>query len=396
MRNVCRILMLAAMWLCVACTGGSRRKPDVPANVPAFRISDSPVPGIKVVKGFEEGDRTSTIVDAVSGEVIYEAGHDVLCLDTVICGNHVFFEDIESQPLTLHIVVSNPDDSLFMKAYPGPLESMDYLDEDDLSRVYAGEVERVVWTEYLDLERRKIGIRYFNGRLAELDLHGERYGDYYVDYRIEQTDVIADTVRISDTEEVVVMNNLVGLRVYRKGRVICDTLFWPDSFKEIEDPELHRMIIDKLWFKEENGILVVDAVKTFFDTDEGYHLEFLIGPEGFMKMMYIDIGRVLVFSDDIEDVCRYFTDEQLRDSVLTMNFYEEEYSRTEEYAMLFAFLLMSDDESARREVACGIHDVFARYPGKFDELHMHLRQLSDEMRHDVEKELTGHGLVPIF
>ena len=124
-------------------------------------------------------------------------------------------------------------------------------------------------------------------------------------------------------------------------------------------------------------------------------VDFFCGAGG-LSLGFIQEGFTVALANDIEDVCRYFTDEQLRDSVLTMNFYEEEYSRTEEYAMLFAFLLMSDDESARREVACGIHDVFARYPGKFDELHMHLRQLSDEMRHDVEKELTGHGLVPIF
>lgn len=102
-KNLHILLALVVLSVCFTCIWGMRYEGDKSSRV-------------RIIRGFDY-DSTFFLVDGVSGELIYDAGHNMLKLDTIIAGNHVFIENISTEECSDRIVVRNPDDSLLMRAY---------------------------------------------------------------------------------------------------------------------------------------------------------------------------------------------------------------------------------------------------------------------------------------
>ena len=130
---------------------------------------------VRIVKGFDY-DTTYVLVDDVTGAMIYDAWNNILRLEAIIDGNHVFIEDIVTEECSDWIVVSNPADSLLMRAYN--LGWCFDLDEQDLELLKGA--DRPFHVESLDIENRRVDVRFFNDSIATLELYGELYGKYYV------------------------------------------------------------------------------------------------------------------------------------------------------------------------------------------------------------------------
>lgn len=358
------LLALVVLSVCFTCIWGMRYEGDKSARV-------------RIIRGFDY-DSTFFLVDGVSGELIYDAGHNMLKLDTIIAGNHVFIENISTEECSDRIVVCNPDDSLLMRAYN--LGWCFGLDEREWEILVKG-TDKPFRVESLDIENRRVSVRFFNDSTAVLDLYGEICGNYYVECRVDQTDVVADTVRISPEEEILVMNNSIRMEICYKGHTILEKTIWPDSFKGIDAPETYILApTGKVWFEVENDVLVASTGMYMFDTDCGYDIEIRVSSDGKVKMMHIVSEQFLAFSDMIYDFKNQYEGERLSNLALTMDFYDEPSSSAQDYALLLAFCLYNTDASAWESVAWRLYETFVQYPEKLDELHMCLRVLNDTQR----------------
>ena len=360
-------MLLSLIWIGISCGGGRKDAEKVPSRV-------------SIIKGFEEGDSTYSIVDGVSGELIYCSGHNPIELDTVIQGNYIFIEGIITEEFCDRFIVCNPDENQLMIAYF--MAWGDYLDQDDFERLFNENPDNLLRTEYLDLDNRKIVIRLFNDKVVAWDLLGEKHGNYYLEWNLEESNIIADTVKISANEELIVMNNELYLFVTYKG----DKRWWKhissEDFKEIECPQQYILSKPRSVYTD-NDILVIETSMTMFDTDCGYDIEILISPDGQMKLRHIETDSFLTFSDMIEDIRNDYEGESLCDLVFGMDFYKEAESSAEEYAALYAFYLYNTYEYAWEGVGGYIYEMFIQYPAKFDELHMTLTYLSDDQRETI-------------
>ena len=219
-----------------------------------------------------------------------------------------------------------------------------------------------------------------------IEVNGEQYGNYHVEWSLEESKTVADTVQISDDEETIIMNNDLRLNIRYKGETVYHGAISSKDFKGIESPE--RYILAKpRSVHSDNDILVISTSMTMFDTDCGYDVEFLVSPDGQVKMRRIDIDSFMAFSDMIEDVRNDYKGESLCDLALGMDFYKEAESPAQEYAALYAFYLYNTYEDAWEGVGAYIYDMFVQYPAKFDELHMTLRYLPDDQREKILERL---------
>ena len=148
-------MLLSLIWIGISCGGGRKDAEKVPSRV-------------SIIKGFEEGDSTYSIVDGVSGELIYCSGHNPIELDTVIQGNYIFIEGIITEEFCDRFIVCNPDENQLMIAYF--MAWGDYLDQDDFERLFNENPDNLLRTEYLDLDNRKIVIRLFNDKVVHLSI----------------------------------------------------------------------------------------------------------------------------------------------------------------------------------------------------------------------------------
>lgn len=365
------MMLLPLIWMSISCGGGRKDAEKIPSRV-------------SIVKGFEEGDSTYSIVDGVSGELIYCSGHNPIELDTVIQGNYIFIEGIITEEFCDRFIVCNPDENQLMIAYF--MVWGDYLDQDDFDRLFNENPANLLRTEYLDLDNRKIGIRLFNDKVVARDLLGEKHGNYYLEWNLEESNIIADTVEISANEELIVMNNELYLIVAYKG----DKRWWKhissEDFKEIECPQQYILSKPRSVYTD-NDILVIETSMTMFDTDCGYDIEIHISPDGQTKLLHINTDPFLAFSDMIEDIRNDYPGENLCDLVLRMDFYNEAESSAQEYAALYAFCLYNTYEYAWEGFELLLYDMFVKYPEKFDDLHMNLKYLPDNQRQKILKRI---------
>ena len=371
MKHLPIMMLLPLIWMSISCGGGRKEAEKIPSRV-------------SIVKGFEEGDSTYSIVDGVSGELIYCSGHNPIELDTVIQGNYIFIEGIITEEFCDRFIVCNPDENQLMIAYF--MAWGDYLDQDDFDRLFNENPDNLLRTEYLDLDNRKIGIRLFNDKVVAWDLLGEKHGNYYLKWNLEESNIIADTVEISANEELIVMNNELYLFVTYKG----DKRWWKhissEDFKEIECPQQYILSKPRSVYTD-NDILVIETSMTMFDTDCGYDIEIHISPDGQTKLLHINTDPFLAFSDMIEDIRNEYKGESMGDLVIRMDFYNEAESSAEEYAALYAFCLYNTDASAPEGVGLNLYDMFMKNPEKFDELHMTLGYLPQEQRRQITERL---------
>lgn len=215
-----------------------------------------------------------------------------------------------------------------------------------------------------------------------IEVNGEQYGNYHVEWSLEESKTVADTVQISDDEETSIMNNDLWLNIRYKGETVYHGAISSKDFKGIESPE--RYILAKpRSVHSDNDILVISTSMTMFDTDCGYDVEILVSPDGQMKLRHIETDSFLTFSDMIEDIRNDYEGESLCDLVFGMDFYKEEESSAQEYAALYAFYLYNTYEYAWEGVGGYIYEMFIQYPSKFDELHMTLTYLSDDQKEKI-------------
>jgi hypothetical protein len=219
------------------------------------------------------------------------------------------------------------------------------------------------------------------------EVSGEQHGNYYVEWSLKESKVAADTVRISEDDELIVMNNELNLHVRYKGEAIFHRDISSDDFKGIDRAEQY-ILAEPRSVHSDNDILVISTSMTMYDTDCGYDIEILISPDGQMKLRHIDIDSYLTFSDMIEDIRNDYKGESLCDLVFGMDFYKEAESSAQEYAALYAFYLYNTYEYAWEGVGGYIYEMFIRYPAKFDELHMTLTYLPDDQREKILERLT--------
>lgn len=340
---------------------------------------------VRIVKGFDY-DTTFVLVDDVTGAMIYDAWHNILRLEAIIDGNHVFIEDIVTEECSDWIVVSNPADSLLMRAYN--LGWCFDLDEQDLELLKGA--DRPFHVESLDIENRRVDVRFFNDSIATLELYGELYGKYYVEYDVRQTDIIADTVWLSPEEAVLVMNNYVYLEVHYEGRVLYDGVIWPDSFKGIDNPERYILApTDKVWFEVSGDVLKVSTGMYMNDTDCGYNTEITITPDGDMFFWYIENESLLGFDQCMDQVKTLVPLSELGFRTVIMDFYNEQSSSREEYALLFYHYLEDKDESASEGIAYKVYEMLTMYPEKIKELDAYLSCLSRDHVGYIKKRIAA-------
>lgn len=340
---------------------------------------------VRIVKGFDY-DTTFVLVDDVTGEMIYDGWNNKLQLDTIIDGNHVFIEDIVTEECSDWIVISNPDEGLLMRAYN--LGWCFDLDEQDLE-VLKG-ADKPFHVESLDIENRRVDVRFFNDSTATLELYGEIYGKYYVEYDVEQTDIIADTVWLSPEEEVVVRNNYVSLEVHYDGRTIYDGYIWPYSFKGIDNPERYILApTGKVRFEVSGDVLKVSTGMYMNDTDCGYETEITITPDGDVFFWYIENELLLGFDQYMEHVRTQVPLSELGYRTVIMDFYDEQSSSPEKYALLFYHYLEDKDESASEGIAYKVYEMLTMYPDKIKELDAYLSSLSRDHVGYIKKKIAA-------
>lgn len=259
------------------------------------------------------------------------------------------------------------------------------------SKDMCGEGGRPFHVDSLDIENRRVDVRFFNDSTATLELQGETYGKYYVEYRVSQTDLIADTVRISPEEEIVVRNNHVSLKVLYEGRTIYDGVIWPGNFKGIDNPEKYILApTDKVWFEVSGDVLKVSTGMYMYDTDCGYETEITITPDGDMFFWYMENELLLGFDQYMDLVRSQVPLTELGYRTVIMDFYKEKSSSPEEYALLFYHYLEDKDESASEGVAYKVYEMLTMYPEKIKELDAYLNSLSRDHVGYIKKKIAAN------
>ena len=240
----------------------------------------------QILMGSDHEGTTYSIMDTATDSLIYDGGHNIMTLDTVINGNHIFFEDIITEEGMGWLLVYNPEDALLMKAY---LDWGGELDKQDWELLLNNGTGKIYEIEHLDIAGRTTEVRLFNGCALTLELKGERHGNYWVVYHVSPNIMVADTLILSPADTMIVMNNSIHGKVYYKGKYIAEPYITSRSFKGIPNPERYILApTDKVWFKTEGDELVANTGMYVFDTDCGYWVEIRIDSTGRKSLSYIE------------------------------------------------------------------------------------------------------------
>ena len=231
-----------------------------------------------------EGEKY-TILDAATDSLIYDGGYNPITLDTIINGTYIFYEHNISEEFFAWLVTYNPDEDILLRAH---LNLGKGFDEQDWERVISLRNEDLYEIESLDIANRTISVRLLNGSLETLNLKGEKYGNYWVDYNVYPNTMIADTLILSPTDTIITMNNSIHGKVFYKGKFIAEPYITSKSFKGIDNPEIYILApTDKVWFETEGDELVANTGMFMNDTDCGYWTEIRIDSTGRTSLSYI-------------------------------------------------------------------------------------------------------------
>ena len=225
------------------------------------------------------------IMDTATDSLIYDGGYNPITLDTVISGTYIFYEHNISEEFFAWLVTYNPDEDILLRAH---LNLGKGFDEQDWERVISLRNEDLYEIESLDIANRTISVRLLNGSLETLDLKGEKYGNYWVEYDVYPKTMIADTLILSPTDTIITMNNSIHGKVYYKGKFISEPNITSKSFKGIQNPEIYILApTNTVWFKTEEDELVANTGMFMNDTDCGYWTEIRIDSTGRTSLSYI-------------------------------------------------------------------------------------------------------------
>ena len=232
-----------------------------------------------------EGEKY-TILDAATDSLIYDGGYNPITLDTIINGTYIFYEHNISEEFFAWLVTYNPDEDILLRAH---LNLGKGFDEQDWERVISLRNEDLYEIESLDIANRTISVRLLNGSLETLNLKGEKYGNYWVDYNVYPNTMVADTLILSPTDTIITMNNSIHGKVYYKGNFISEPNITSKSFKGIQNPEIYILApTNTVWFKTEEDELVANTGMYMNDTDCGYWVEIRIDSTGNRSLSYIE------------------------------------------------------------------------------------------------------------
>ena len=231
-----------------------------------------------------EGEMYS-IMDTATDSLIYDGGYNPITLDTIINGTYIFYEHNISEEFFAWLVTYNPDEDILLRAH---LNLGKGFDEQDWERVISLRNEDLYEIESLDIANRTISVRLLNGSLETLNLKGEKYGNYWVDYNVYPNTMVADTLILSPTDTIITMNNSIHGKVYYKGKFISEPNITSKSFKGIQNPEIYILApTNTVWFKTEEDELVANTGMFMNDTDCGYWTEIRIDSTGRTSLSYI-------------------------------------------------------------------------------------------------------------
>ena len=231
-----------------------------------------------------EGEMYS-IMDTATDSLIYDGGYNPITLDTIINGTYIFYEHNISEEFFAWLVTYNPDEDILLRAH---LNLGKGFDEQDWERVISLRNEDLYEIESLDIANRTISVRLLNGSLETLNLKGEKYGNYWVDYNVYPNTMVADTLILSPTDTIITMNNSIHGKVFYKGKFIAEPYITSKSFKGIDNPEIYILApTDKVWFETEGDELVANTGMYMNDTDCGYWVEIRIDSTGRTSLSYI-------------------------------------------------------------------------------------------------------------
>ena len=121
---------------------------------------------IKIITD-ENNDTTYSIVDRMLNETVYYSGHNTLSKEKVIEGSYVFIEDIITEECSDRIIVCSPKQETVFVAYN--LGWCFRFNDIDWRQLLSG-VDKEYSIEKLDLNNKKIQIRFFNNDVSTLDL----------------------------------------------------------------------------------------------------------------------------------------------------------------------------------------------------------------------------------
>ena len=232
-----------------------------------------------------EGEMYS-IMDTATYSLIYDGGYNPITLDTIINGTYIFYEHNISEEFFAWLVTYNPDEDILLRAH---LNLGKGFDEQDWERVISLRNEDLYEIESLDIANRTISVRLLNGSLETLNLKGEKYGNYWVDYNVYPNTMVADTLILSPTDTIITMNNSIHGKVYYKGKFISEPNITSKSFKGIQNPEIYILApTNTVWFKTEEDELVANTGMYMNDTDCGYWVEIRIDSTGNRSLSYIE------------------------------------------------------------------------------------------------------------
>ena len=226
-----------------------------------------------------------SIMDTVTDSLIYDGGYNPMTLDTIINGTYIFYEHNISEEFFAWLVTYNPDEDILMRAHLNLEKGFDKQDWERLTNLLHEDLYEI---ESLDIENKTISVRLLNGSLETLNLKGEKYGNYWVDYNVFPNTMVADTLILSPTDTIITMNNSIHGKVYYKGKFISELNITSKSFKGIQDPEIYILApTNTVWFKTEEDELVANTGMFMNDTDCGYLVEIRIDSTGNRSLNYI-------------------------------------------------------------------------------------------------------------
>ena len=232
-----------------------------------------------------EGEMYS-IMDTATDSLIYDGGYNPITLDTIINGTYIFYEHNISEEFFAWLVTYNPDEDILLRAH---LNLGKGFDEQDWERVISLRNEDLYEIESLDIANRTISVRLLNGSLETLNLKGEKYGNYWVDYNVYPNTMVADTLILSPTDTIITMNNSIHGKVYYKGKFISEPNITSKSFKGIQNPEIYILApTNTVWFKTEEDELVANTGMFMNDIDCGYWTEIRIDSTGQTSLSYVE------------------------------------------------------------------------------------------------------------
>lgn len=230
--------------------------------------------------------RANKIIHPDSGVLVYDAGDDEIRLDTIINGCHIYYEDFYDQEFSGRYVIYNPGDSLLLCA--AHCWGCD-LNEGDMEKLNSRTKKRLQ-VQNLDLENRKITVTVLDGDVTALDLKGERYGNYWVEYDVTQNNTVAYTRVLSPGDTMVTMNNDVCYRVYYKGKFLTERVINSFSFAGVPDPEIYILApTDRVWFEVVDNTLVCFTPMVMDESDCGFETWTKIDSTGNISLTYGDI-----------------------------------------------------------------------------------------------------------